>query len=105
MPFLDDARDDDDAAVTRAAARKAAEAALPSPLAAERVEQLLYGAHALAHSDRDMQAAACVARPPVTHKGRGVTSTKFDSNIFCEKEVSWCHGGMGSLSETATRCV
>ena len=53
------------------------------------------------------RARVC-SRPSVTHKGRGVTSTKFDSNIFCEKEVSWCHGGMDSgrwyrhpLNETA----
>ena len=52
-------------------------------------------------------ASPRVQPPPVTPKGRGVTSTKFDSNIFCEKEVSWCHGGMGSGDETATHrlCV
>ena len=41
-------------------------------------------------------ASPCAAAAPVAPKGRGVTSTKFDSNIFCEKEVSWCHGGMDS---------
>ena len=46
------------------------------------------------HSVLYTAVSPCVQPPPVTHKGRGVTSTKFDSNIFCEKEVSWCHGVM-----------
>ena len=52
----------------------------------------------LPHTLISVLAAASprVQPPAVTPKGRGVTSTKFDSNIFCEKEVSWCHGVMDS---------